>query len=255
MKYTLHLSSPHMHGELVTYAQRLLKNNRFHVDVFLDVDGEYGPETAAATQHTKYMLGYPQKDVNSNFGTQLELYLRDEKPRENLPLAYRIRRARRLKQMSNFGERALRIAERYIGTKEHPPESNIAQPFSHWYRGYVGPWCAVFASFCYEQAGSKAPEAGFRWAYCPTMVYNARYQAFGLRAIHESQVRPGDLVLYDWGRDGVSDHVGLFKEWLRPGVFHAVEGNTAIGNDSNGGEVMQRERYVSNVICWARVEK
>jgi len=37
--------------------------------------------------------------------------------------------------------------------------------------------------------------------------------------------------------------------WLEKGkTFHSVEGNTAIENDSNGGEVMLRKRTNHNVL-------
>ena len=32
----------------------------------------------------------------------------------------------------------------------------------------------------------------------------------------------------------------------------AIEGNTRVGNDSNGGEVMRRTRKKSSVICFVR---
>ena len=36
-------------------------------------------------------------------------------------------------------------------------------------------------------------------------------------------------------------------------TLEKVEGNTAVGNDSNGGEVMRRLRYISNVNGFGRV--
>jgi hypothetical protein len=35
--------------------------------------------------------------------------------------------------------------------------------------------------------------------------------------------------------------------------FQAIEGNTGMGNDSNGGEVMRRQRLVSQVVAFVRV--
>jgi hypothetical protein len=54
-------------------------------------------------------------------------------------------------------------------------------------------------------------------------------------------IQPGDVALYDWERDGVVDHFGLIYT-VAGSAFRAIEGNTAIGNDSNGGEVMVRSR-------------
>ena len=36
---------------------------------------------------------------------------------------------------------------------------------------------------------------------------------------------------------------------------NAIEGNTAVGNDCNGGEVMRRLRYVSQVDGFGRVKR
>ena len=83
-------------------------------------------------------------------------------------------------------------------------------------------------------------------AYVPTL-------AAWLKATGRSVARPqaGDLVIFDWD-GGLPDHVGI--------VVHAdgdrlrtVEGNTAVGNDSDGGEVMRRERRLADVAGFGRV--
>jgi hypothetical protein len=51
----------------------------------------------------------------------------------------------------------------------------------------------------------------------------------------------------------VPDHIGIVEEYLGGGKFNAVECKTAVGNDSNGGEVMRRLRYISNVNGFGRV--
>jgi len=46
----------------------------------------------------------------------------------------------------------------------------------------------------------------------------------------------GDIVFYDWGGDGVSDHVGIVEKVNSDGSIVAIEGNTSDGfGDSNGG--------------------
>ena len=65
----------------------------------------------------------------------------------------------------------------------------------------------------------------------------------------------GDIVFFDWNGDGRYDHTGIFVMWLEKGkTFHSVEGNTAIGNDSNGGGVMLRKRTNHNVL-FVKVKK
>ena len=64
--------------------------------------------------------------------------------------------------------------------------------------------------------------------------------------------QPGDIAIYNWD-GGVPDHIGIVETYLGGGEFTAIEGNTAIGNDSNGGEVMRRERRVTQVDGFGRV--
>jgi hypothetical protein len=63
---------------------------------------------------------------------------------------------------------------------------------------------------------------------------------------------PGDIAIYNWD-GGAPDHIGIVEEYLGNGQFHAIEGNTAVGNDSNGGQVMRRVRSITNVEGFGRV--
>jgi len=68
-----------------------------------------------------------------------------------------------------------------------------------------------------------------------------------------STPKPGDLVCYDWAYDGTFDHIGIFKSGSSY-EFHAVEGNTSTGNQSNGGQVMDRVRHAGDAsIVFVRV--
>ena len=134
---------------------------------------------------------------------------------------------------------ALDKAISQIGVKEQPADSNHVK-YCDWY-GMVGPWCAIFATWCYETCGdADAFVKGSRYAYVPYLVGDARAGRYGL-AVTDDPL-PGDLVCYDWAFDGEYDHVGLFEKWISGGNFYAVEGNTSTSNDSNGGQVMRRSR-------------
>jgi hypothetical protein len=51
--------------------------------------------------------------------------------------------------------------------------------------------------------------------------------------------------LYDWQNDGEYDHVGIVETSPdASGNFVAIEGNTSMSDNSNGGEVMRRERNI-----------
>jgi hypothetical protein len=150
--------------------------------------------------------------------------------------------------------KALARAVTQIGTKESPAHSNQA-PYTHWY-GMTGPWCAMFVTWCYEQAGnSPSFRRGETYAYVPYIVSDSRNYRNGLAVTVDPL--PGDPVSFDWD-GGAHDHVGLFERWLDRGrgKFSTVEGNTssdAHGDQSNGGEVCRKTRTLGSGVVFTRV--
>lgn len=127
--------------------------------------------------------------------------------------------------------------------------------YGAWYGLDGQPWCAMLCSWAAEQHDSQTFSKGQRYAYVPYIVSDAVAHANGLRALSPSQATRGCLVCFDWGDDGVADHVGLVVDPPGKGSsFHTVEGNTSSGSSgsqSNGDGVYQRTRYVSDVVCFA----
>ena len=140
---------------------------------------------------------------------------------------------------------ALTRAKQFLGYRESPPGTN-GNMFGAWYGINYEPWCLIFVSYCYEtgtDGGSPAFAAGARWSYVPTIVDDARAGRYGLAVTHDP--KPGDVVCYDWHKDYLYDHAGLFEGWTGPSTFTAIEGNTSVSSDSNGGQVMRRIRDTS----------
>lgn len=140
----------------------------------------------------------------------------------------------------------LSIAEKEIGTYESPPNSNKVK-YNAWYYGREVsgkdyPWCMVFCQWVFNQAGVKVP---IRTASCSTLLYEAkRHNAY----VNKTHLQPGDLVLYSFGRTtNPSDHCGIIKS-VNGIKIEAIEGNTAPANDTNGGEVMLRNRTTDKVV-------
>ena len=137
------------------------------------------------------------------------------------------------------------VARNEIGVTESPKNSNKTK-YGKWF-GYDGvAWCGMFVSWCYDQAGVVLPKIGFSkpgFAGCQTAV--AYFKKVG--KITTKPV-PGDIVFFDWNSDGRYDHTGIFVKDNGDGTFDTIEGNTAIGNDSNGGKVMARNRSYSTAI-------
>ncbi len=154
---------------------------------------------------------------------------------------------------ASAGRRALAEALRHVGVRESPPGSNRTM-FGRWYGVDGVPWCAIFVSYCFDLGAGVVLCRGWRGAgvgprgvaYVPTL-------AAWLRATNRAVEvpRPGDLAVFDWD-GGLPDHVGIV---LRPerGRVRTVEGNTAVGDDSDGGEVMRRERPLAHVALFGRV--
>lgn len=147
-------------------------------------------------------------------------------------------------------ESALEKAITQLGYEESPPNSNNNK-FGSWYGMNGQPWCAMFVTWCFELndvGPSPSFVRGSRYSYVPYLVGDARAGRYGL--VTTSDPKPGDLVCYDWSGDTIFDHIGIFEAWqMGAGDFTAIEGNTSVSNDSNGGEVMRRNRNRNYQPC------
>jgi len=150
-------------------------------------------------------------------------------------------------------EAALDEARKHLGYTESPAGSNHNQ-FGVWYGVDYAPWCAIFVTYAFEcgtKGGSPSFAKGSYYAYVPYVVSDARGGRRGLSVTQKPA--PGDLVCYDWARDGTYDHVGIFESGSSSS-WQAIEGNTSTSNNSNGGEVMRRSRLSSDAaVTFVRV--
>lgn len=133
----------------------------------------------------------------------------------------------------------LDIARGELGTTESPANSNRTK-YGAWYGLDGQPWCVMFVEWVFAQAGVKLP---IETASC-TILMNAAKSAGNWVT---SDYRPGDVVIYDWGGDKRPDHCGII-EVIGGSSIIAIEGNTSIGNGSDGGEVMRRTRTLWQVL-------
>lgn len=103
------------------------------------------------------------------------------------------------------------------------------------------PYCGMFVSWVFAKAGATAP--GLPGAYTPSMLSAGKKAG---KAVATKDAKPGDLVYFDWGGDGVTDHVGIV-EANNGSYLTTIEGNTSDSNYSNGGAVLRRTRSYSSV--------
>lgn len=163
---------------------------------------------------------------------------------------------------------ALSRATRFLGFKEESADSNqgpydptLQGGISYWQRrtnGVTGyPWCAAFVYNMFLDVHVDLKERGLK---LPSWVVD--WVRWG-RASGYEVLRPlkGDVVCFDWNEDQTRDHMGFVEKVLAlrwrgkrfVGYIRTIEGNTAAGNDSNGGQVQRRWRWVNSSTVFLRI--
>ena len=97
------------------------------------------------------------------------------------------------------------------------------QPYWSWY-GFSSrvEWCACFVSWCADQCGYIESGVIPKHSYCPTGVdwFRSRDQWQDRNSIPA----PGAIIYFDWGGDGIADHVGIVESCDGSTVY-TIEGN------------------------------
>lgn len=135
-------------------------------------------------------------------------------------------------------EKVIELAYNEILYTEDPINSNKTK-YGQWF-GLDGlPWCGIFVSWIYDKAGLPLPKIGFDKGFASCQMAVNYY-----RDKKRITLKPklGDLVFFDWDKNGRYDHVGIVTDLLTYGIILTIEGNTSIKSDRNGGSVMQRVR-------------
>lgn len=113
--------------------------------------------------------------------------------------------------------------------------------FGRWYGLDGQPWCAMFTSWCFHQAGM--PRSGMTYTAWTPGIYAAARAAGRWSA---SGPKPGDLVLFSFMKASASrplgiSHVGLVEAVGSDGIT-TIEGNTNEAGSRTGGKVMRKKR-------------
>lgn len=145
----------------------------------------------------------------------------------------------------------VRVAAAEVGVTESPANSNCVK-YNDWYygrqvRGAAYPWCAAFVSWVLAQAG--AGHLAARSASCPAIKSDA--QRRGTYHAGFDGIAPGDLVLYQFDRDADPDHIGIVERVSGSSIV-AIEGNTSLTSNDNGGAVMRRTRSKGLIMGYVR---
>ena len=97
------------------------------------------------------------------------------------------------------------------------------QPYWSWY-GFSSrvEWCACFVSWCSDQCGYIESGIIPKHSYCPTGV--EWFRSRGQWQDRNSIPAPGTIIYFDWGGDGIADHVGIVESCDGSTVY-TIEGN------------------------------
>jgi hypothetical protein len=247
MAADLHVTSPLMAGPAVLQIQQKLSALGYAPG---KLDGVYGVATAGAVRAF-------QRDnkltIDGVVGTETRAALRAAKTP-----AKAVQPVATVRKPSSLGEQALAASLPELGTKESPANSN-KNKFGKWFGVDGVPWCNIFVSYCFMEGANYVICAGYKGAgvYAKGCTYVPTTEAW-LRATGmwkgRTEPMPGDIAIYN-GSGGLPDHIGIVETYLGGGQFNAIEGNTAVGNDANGGEVMRRLRYMTDVDGFGRAVK
>ena len=103
--------------------------------------------------------------------------------------------------------------------------SEGGEEYWSWYGfDYRVEWCACFASWCEDQCGYIEAGAAPKFAMVGDGAtwFENRNQWIAA----DGEPAAGDLIFFDWDRDGYLDHVGIVSKVIDDKIF-TVEGNSS----------------------------
>lgn len=98
--------------------------------------------------------------------------------------------------------------------------SNMGTKFS-----YTTPWCAIFVSAVAIKSGTTSIIV--RGSYCPSVINaykNSKVSNYKYGAGANYVPKAGDVIFFDWNRNGVPDHTGLVAS-VSGNTIKTIEGN------------------------------
>lgn len=143
------------------------------------------------------------------------------------------------------------LAESQIGYTEQPINKTM---YGKWYGLDGQPWCAMFVSWVFNQAGASkniAVSGAKGFASCDAGL---KWFAKKNKLVPVGQAQMGDIVFFQFDNDAEPDHVGIVIKNTGK-LLVCVEGNTSPdkkGSQSNGGGVYRKKRPYSTVMGIAR---
>lgn len=145
----------------------------------------------------------------------------------------------------------IKIAEKEVGTKEKPANSNKVKYNTKYYGKEVSgssyPWCCVFVWWVFAAAGaSDLFYGGKKTANCGTLYTYHKNKGQSIKGNY----KPGDIIFFNFSGKTSTEHVGICIEYNKSkGTITTIDGNTGTTNEANGGAVMYRTRALKYVVA------
>ena len=84
-------------------------------------------------------------------------------------------------------------------------------------------WCAIFVSWCADQAGMLETDSLPKYAVCDEgirwFIRNGKWYS------RRIEPKAGMIIFFDWDDDGVSEHTGIVEK-CEDGIVYTIEGNS-----------------------------
>ena len=145
-------------------------------------------------------------------------------------------------------DKILSVAQKEIGTKESPANSNKVKYNTDYYEKVVYgdkyPWCCVFVWWVFNEANASSLfYGGNKTASCPTLM---KYHTNARQNV-KNNYQPGDIIFFNFSGGTSASHVGICEKWDGTNIT-TIDGNTGTDNESNGGAVMRRTRNKKYIV-------
>lgn len=148
-------------------------------------------------------------------------------------------------------ELVINLANSQIGYKEGINNDTM---YGKWYGMNNQPWCAMFVSWVFSEAGLASSVAASTRKGFASCDAGLKWFTKKNKLVPIGQAQAGDIAFFQFDNDAQPDHVGIVVK-NNGKYLWCIEGNTAAdtkGSQSNGDGVYRKKRAYSLVMAVAR---
>ncbi|MBR0455434.1 MAG: CHAP domain-containing protein [Firmicutes bacterium] len=193
---------------------------------------------SGASGYEVYRATGSNKSSYTNVGSATSAAFNDYNVATGLTYYYKIRAYKKVNGTKVYGDfstvgfsrsAVVSTAVAWLGCKESNKSnkpivdlynSNMGTKFS-----YTTPWCAIFVSAVAIKSGTTSIIV--RGSYCPSVINaykNSKVSNYKYGAGANYVPKAGDVIFFDWNRNGVPDHTGLVAS-VSGNTIKTIEGN------------------------------